>query len=424
MKENVFDLSLLERVNPVSSTAKMTVYQLSSMGYEDAKKIVDSLHLQYDATQNSASFKISKEMMLNSAIMLETRYLTCEQIALDSKAKTIVDLPCGYMPRAKSFAEKGISYYGLDLPAVILEAEPAVTNLIDDNKKNLVHFHGVDATNGNSLEQSLIEAEGPLCILTEGLLMYFTDSELGAICDNIKSLLERHGGFWLSADPETSLQFFLTLQPILGEHFNDALKASKERVQEKSDVKVGNNALTIKPQEGMENGIKKAMEFLASHGLKAERLSVSEYMPKINSLDSLPLKQAETIKDNMKKVAYWKITPIKEGNKTKSSEIKFKNFGLKYNVEGNVLYLELKGRVDSLTSPNLLQSYEKIKEEYTFDMIDIDCKELDYISSAGLRVLLIMIKEHPDRIKLLNTNSYIKKILNETGFDTFLVVAD
>ena len=152
--------------------------------------------------------------MTANTILVETRWRTCAAIAEKSGCKTLVDLPCGYTPRAKAFSQKGIAYYGLDLPAAIAEAEPAILSLIDEDKRSSVHFCGVDATNGESLKAALKGAEGPVCITTEGLLMYFTDSEVGALCDNIRMILKERGGCWLTADPEAGMQYILTLQQV------------------------------------------------------------------------------------------------------------------------------------------------------------------------------------------------------------------
>ena len=50
-----YDQALLERVNPVFNTAKMTTYNLASTGDKDAKAICDSLGLTFDTTQNSST---------------------------------------------------------------------------------------------------------------------------------------------------------------------------------------------------------------------------------------------------------------------------------------------------------------------------------------------------------------------------------
>lgn len=42
------DQNLLERVNPVFNTAKMTVFQLASAGVKDAASVAEKLNLSFE----------------------------------------------------------------------------------------------------------------------------------------------------------------------------------------------------------------------------------------------------------------------------------------------------------------------------------------------------------------------------------------
>ena len=418
------DQNLLERVNPVFNTAKMTVFQLAAAGVGDAASVAEKLNLSFEETQNSATTTVAPEQMTANMILVETRWRTCAAIAEKTGCKTLVDLPCGYTPRAKAMAQKGIAYYGLDLPAAIAEAEPAILSLIDEDQRPLVHFCGVDATNGESLKAALKDAEGPLCITTEGLLMYFTDSEVGALCDNIRMLLKEHGGCWLTADTEAGMQYILTMQPIAGDRFMEIMMQSKTTAEDKSDVNVGGNSLNVSPMGDVAENMKNAMTFLARHGLKAERMILSEYMPEINSLGKVTPEQAEVIRQNMHKCAYWKITPMDTSVAVDAADLSSESFDVQANIANETLNLSLKGRVDTLTAPNLLALYERIKAEHTLRSVAIDCGELAYISSAGLRVLLIMKKGSPDGVRLTGINETVREILAQTGFDSILDITD
>lgn len=420
----MMDQNLLERVNPVFNTAKMTVFQLASAGVKDAASVAEKLGLSFEETQNSATTTVSPEQMTANMILVETRWRTCAAIAEESGCKTIVDLPCGYTPRAKAISQKGIVYYGLDLPAAIAEAEPAVMSLIDEDKRSSVHFCGVDATNGESLKAALKDAEGPLCITTEGLLMYFTDSEVGALCDNIRMILKERGGCWLTADTETGMQYIMTMQPIAGDRFMEIMMKSKTTAEDKSDVNVGGNSLNVSPMGDVALNMKNAMMFLARHGLKAERMILSEHMPEINSLDKITPEQAQAIKQNMQKCAYWKITVSDTGAEVDTADLRAEDFDMQASVTNDTLNLRLKGRVDTLTAPNMLALFERVAAEHKLSCVDIDCGELDYISSAGLRVLLIMKKECPDGVKLTGINQVVREILEQTGFDSVLDIED
>lgn len=418
------NLNLLEQVNPVFNTAKMTVFQLASIGDKDAAEIVEKLNLTFEETQNSATSKTSPELMALNNIMLETRYRTSVAIAQHLGYQTFVDLPCGYTPRAKTLSQNGITYYGLDLPAAIAEAEPAILSLIDEDKRSAVHFCGVDETNGESLKKALKDAEGPLCITTEGLLMYFSDFEAGALCDNIRMLLKEHGGYWLTSDPEASLQYLLTLQPIAGERFKEILMQSLNRVQDKSDVSVGKNALNVSARGDTAQNMKNAMMFLASHGLKAERIIIADHMPELKSLSNVTPDQAQTIKQNMQKCAFWKITVTDSAAAVDTADLKSKSFDMKASVVNDTLNLCLKGRVDTLTAPNMLEMFERVKAEHKLSSAVIDCRELSYISSAGLRVLLIIKKECNEGVKLTGITPAVREILEQTALDSILDIAD
>lgn len=54
----------------------------------------------------------------------------------------------------------------------------------------------------------------------------------------------------------------------------------------------------------------------------------------------------------------------------------------------------------------------------------VDCSHLDYISSAGLRVLLIMHKVYTGGVTLCGANEVVTEILSQTGFDSILKIID
>ena len=132
--EATIDYALLEKVNPVFLTAKMTLFQLAANGDFDAAMLVESMGLTLEETQNSANSTASPEQVLGGTIMLEARYRTMASLA-ESSGYTLVDLPCGYTPRAIAFARKGLPYYGLDLPVVIREISDQVKAMVKRQKE-------------------------------------------------------------------------------------------------------------------------------------------------------------------------------------------------------------------------------------------------------------------------------------------------
>ena len=57
--------------------------------------------------------------------------------------------------------------------------------------------------------------------------------------------------------------------------------------------------------------------------------------------------------------------------------------------------------------------------------ITLDLRNLEYTSSAGLRVMLIMYKQMGEgHFRLTNVNAAVAAILEDTGFSQFFVSAD
>jgi anti-anti-sigma factor len=81
----------------------------------------------------------------------------------------------------------------------------------------------------------------------------------------------------------------------------------------------------------------------------------------------------------------------------------------------------IQGRMDTITAPELLKKFQEMPEKV--DAIEVDVKDMAYVSSAGLRVLLMMYKSLVDKsqFKLLHVSDEVKEILETTGFDQFLL---
>ncbi|MBQ6219410.1 MAG: STAS domain-containing protein [Methanosphaera sp.] len=93
------------------------------------------------------------------------------------------------------------------------------------------------------------------------------------------------------------------------------------------------------------------------------------------------------------------------------------------NYDDKKLIMEVTGRVDTITSQDLEKS---INEEIgKFDSLTIDFEKVEYISSAGLRVLIATQKKlKKDNVPLVieNVNDTIKEIFRMSGFDKILEI--
>ena len=149
-----------------------------------------------------------------------------------------------------------------------------------------------------------------------------------------------------------------------------------------------------------------------------------EKKTRLKTLGNVTPDQAQTIKQNMQKCAFWKITVADTAAPVDTADLKSKSFDMKASVVNGTLNLCLKGRVDTLTAPKMLEMFERVKAEHRLSSVVIDCRELSYISSAGLRVLLIMKKGCTEGVMLSGISPVVREILEQTGFDSILDIAD
>ena len=405
---------LYERTNPVFNTAKMTLFQLAQQGNPHAAEISEKMGLTVD-TQKSRSFSMSPEEEMTFRIILETRYQMMGSLAQESGFPVLVDLPCGYTPRAIETAEQNKSYIGLDLPPVIEEISGIILSMISSEKKNLVRFTSVDATNGGSLEKALEDVKGNICINTEGLTMYFNDAEIQSFLENIKKLLNIHGGCWITADFEVVPEHIRIQSAI---HPGDSNHDTYHVLNEKADVSDTMNSLMVRYGHEKED-IEKVNAILSEYGLKGERIRIGDHIAATKVFSSLTPEQGRAVLKAVEDVSFWKVVSagLAENN-TEADHL----FTIHKELTNGVLGLRLTGRLDSLTAPQLLAEYEEQSAYGIIRKVKIDCHALDYISSAGLRVLLLMEKGCKEGVSLIGTNDYVADILSKTGFTEILKV--
>lgn len=90
----------------------------------------------------------------------------------------------------------------------------------------------------------------------------------------------------------------------------------------------------------------------------------------------------------------------------------------------NTTTIFLEGRLDKISSPAVEEELKK--EVGKKKNLIIDFKDLQYISSAGLRILIALQKELKDNgntMNIINVNKDVFDILNVTGFTYILNVA-
>ncbi len=91
-------------------------------------------------------------------------------------------------------------------------------------------------------------------------------------------------------------------------------------------------------------------------------------------------------------------------------------------MNGTALEIAVEGRLDTMTAPELEASLKESLDGA--DTLTLDFSKLDYISSAGLRVLLSAHKAMASRggMKVTNANEIVREVFDVTGFSDILTI--
>ncbi len=90
-----------------------------------------------------------------------------------------------------------------------------------------------------------------------------------------------------------------------------------------------------------------------------------------------------------------------------------------------VKVLAFEGSLDTQTSPDAQQQLTRLIEEGETKIL-VNLEKLDYISSAGLRVLLVVakrLKATDGELRVCSLNEVVKEVFDISGFDMILPIS-
>ena len=92
-----------------------------------------------------------------------------------------------------------------------------------------------------------------------------------------------------------------------------------------------------------------------------------------------------------------------------------------YRIDKDILYIAIEGRVDASNAALTEEKIFAIKNDNPGKYVVIDADNLEYISSAGLRVILKVRKEEP-KLAIINVSSDVYEVFDMTGFTDMVTV--
>lgn len=402
---------LLKSVNPSYTTGKGCLAMLLGTGDPDAAELCKTIDLsELKGNDPMQDNQMTKDIVRSYIVGQDARYSVWNRIAEDSDCDIIVDLPCGYLPHGLAVARMGKTYYGFDLPVVIDEIAPAIAGICEKEpgiSKDKIHYCSVDATNYESMKKALEGAKGRICIITDGMLALFHRSELDEVCKAVRKLLMDFGGEWYTADAMSVELMALSFEGVMQKDPQIVRDAVVSGSAAQSDIENSEYPfIRWTPQR-----LKKYME---ETGFRVKEFPFSEKLPVLRSVDPQTL---ERLKASYTKMIEWRLVPDKAPDEVDLNV----PFAVESEVADGVFTVSIQGRMDTITAPELLKQFQDAGNG--FKGIHVDVSRMAYVSSAGLRVLLMMYKslENKENFEMTGVSEDVREILETTGFDQFFL---
>ena len=92
-----------------------------------------------------------------------------------------------------------------------------------------------------------------------------------------------------------------------------------------------------------------------------------------------------------------------------------------YRIDKEILYIAIEGRIDASNASQAEETIVNIKNNNAGKHTVLDADKLEYISSAGLRVILRLRKEEP-KLAIINVAPEVYDVLDMTGFTEMITV--
>lgn len=377
--------------NPVDLTAQARLMLLAASGEEGANEVARILEIPVDgeSIRRRSLPGVLTERVLYDATLACIRSVDC---------KNVLELSCGYSPMGWRLSREGYRYVGADRTLL------AETMKLAAEDKDLAdcRYAAIDYRNEASLFAAADQLDGPITLITQGLTSDMTMDEKLLAIEGILKVLSAHGGVWFMPDMDARR---------LTSGFRTIIRGNSKKESGHAKWKLALDSL------GWQDS-RTSIPALNSLGFKAESWPLTVEPELLTLFPELSPKQKEAANALTAEVSMGRITaeaaPVREG------QVKFYT-----ELDGTELVIYAMGRIDSATAPLLLEQFQTAEAEGGYIDITMDFSRLDYLSSAGLRALLVMKKSlGSNTLRIKGANSVLREIFESTGFDEMMEVCD
>lgn len=184
-----------DQFDPVSPTAKIVGYL---RGQDQTLRLSDETKFEDEGRRLLAEANIGdRRTQASMAVLFQSRYHAINAAIASSQPRQIVEFAAGISPRGLQWSSTcpGTIYIESDLPQLMIHKSKLIRNSLVARKnelKGLLHSCAVDVLDESSVRRCLqsLDSSQPFVLVTEGLLLYFSDEEMSEFLRIMSSVME------------------------------------------------------------------------------------------------------------------------------------------------------------------------------------------------------------------------------------------
>ena len=222
------------------------------------------------------------------APQIEARYKLIDRLIAENGTSQVLELAAGLAGRGLAMTRKNpdLRYVEVDLPMMAANKRILLQNLVA--REHLQISGNLHIEDGNSLDKNSLFAasryfdDKPIAVVHEGLLRYLNFNEKRKVAENVRALLEKFGGAWITSD--------ITLKRVLYSEQKEEREDNRRRIMLLSGIDV--NANSFEDEDS-------AREFFEGLGFSVERHGFLEVVSELVSPEKVGL-SPEGVEDLLK----------------------------------------------------------------------------------------------------------------------------
>ena len=197
----------------VSPTARGIAYRRAICDIPFAKDVYDELAKVMTPEEKEQIMALIAEKDQALTPYFEARYKLLNRFLKESGSKQILELAAGIAPRGIEMTQDSeMQYVEVDLPGIVKQKKEILESLGQQSK--IQSHKNLEIIEGSALDSDVLaeatanfDEAKPIAVIHEGLMRYLSFKEKAQIAENVRELLQKFGGVYIT--PDITLRGFI-----------------------------------------------------------------------------------------------------------------------------------------------------------------------------------------------------------------------